>query len=434
MPERRDRRPEETPAKAADSLATYRAKRSADSSPEPVGTVSVIPGRLFVVHKHDASHLHFDLRMEMDGVLKSWAVPKGPSYDMADKRLAVRVEDHPTEYGDFEGIIPKGNYGAGGIIVWDRGEWVPLEDWREGLEKGKLLFELKGYKLHGKWTLVKIKKSERDWLLIKERDAWMKSPGDQFPEQSVLSGVTVEEMLAGETPGARLRTAAEKAGAVVSPVDARSVQPMLAESAETAFTRDDWVFELKLDGYRLIASKSKGEALLLTRNGNDYTAVFPEIARAIKALPIDEFIIDGEVVCLDSDGKPSFARLQRRGRLTSDIDIRRAAVELPATFYAFDLLAVADLDLRPLPLVTRKELLAQAVPRLGPVRLLEHIEREGEAFLEQVEKIGLEGIIAKKADAPYRVGRTAQWLKIKAEATGDFVIVGFTAPRGSRSH
>src|SRR5258705_7291374 len=200
MPPRRDpARPEETPATVTDSLATYRAKRSPDSSPEPVGTVSVIPGRLFVVHKHAASHLHFDLRMEMDGVLKSWAVPKGPSYDMADKRLAVRVEDHPLEYGDFEGIIPKGNYGAGGIIVWDRGEWIALEDWREGLEKGKLLFELRGYKLHGKWTLVKIKKSERDWLLIKERDAWVKSPGDQFVETSVLSGLTVDEVKEGRS-------------------------------------------------------------------------------------------------------------------------------------------------------------------------------------------------------------------------------------------
>jgi bifunctional non-homologous end joining protein LigD len=417
-----------------DNLGTYRAKRSPDRTTEPMGTVSPVLGRLFVVHKHAARQLHFDLRLEMEGVLRSWAVPKGPSYDQNDKRLAVRVEDHPIEYGDFEGIIPKGNYGAGAVIVWDRGEWVPLEDWREGLEKGKLLFELKGYKLKGKWTLVKIKKSERDWLLIKERDAWMKSPGDQFPEESVLSGVTVEEMLAGETPGARLRTAAEQAGAVRSRVEPRSVQPMLCEPADEAFTRDGWLFELKLDGYRLIASKSNGEALLLTRNGNDYTGVFPEIARAIKALPIDEFIIDGEVVVLDAEGKPSFARLQKRGRLTSDLDVRRAAVELPATFYAFDLLAVDDLDLRPLPLVTRKQLLVQAVPKLGPVRVLEHIDREGEAFLEQVGKIGLEGIIAKKADAPYRAGRYGQWLKIKAESTGDFVIVGFTKPKGSRSN
>src|SRR5947207_14603745 len=215
---------------AEDSLGAYRAKRSADRSPEPVGTVSPVPGRLFVVHKHAARQLHFDLRLEMDGVLRSWAVPKGPSYDMNDKRLAVRVEDHPIEYGDFEGIIPKGNYGAGGVIVWDRGEWVPLEDWREGLEKGKLLFELKGYKLHGKWTLVKIKKSERDWLLIKERDAWVKSPGDQCPEESVLSGLTVEEVQAGVTPSTRLVRAIEEAGAVRRSVDAASVQPMLAES------------------------------------------------------------------------------------------------------------------------------------------------------------------------------------------------------------
>src|SRR6187399_535504 len=148
-----------------DSLATYRAKRSADTSPEPVGRVSKTDGRLFVVHKHAARQLHFDLRLEMDGVLRSWAVLKGPSYDTNDKRYAVKVEDHPIEYGDFEGVIPAGNYGAGGVIVWDRGEWVPLEDWREGMVKGKLLFELRGYKLHGKWTLVKIKKSEKDWLL-----------------------------------------------------------------------------------------------------------------------------------------------------------------------------------------------------------------------------------------------------------------------------
>ena len=149
-------------AEPSDSLSSYRAKRSPDRTPEPFGPVSSIPGNLFVVHKHAARNLHFDLRLEMDGVLRSWAVPKGPSYDQAEKRLAVKVEDHPLEYGDFEGVIPAGNYGAGGVIVWDRGEWVPLEDWREGLEKGKLLFELRGYKLHGKWTLVKIKKSEKD--------------------------------------------------------------------------------------------------------------------------------------------------------------------------------------------------------------------------------------------------------------------------------
>src|SRR6266540_2529296 len=417
-----------------DNLSTYRAKRSSDRSPEPVGTVSSAPGNLFVVHKHAARQLHFDLRLEMDGVLRSWAVPKGPSYDMADKRLAVKVEDHPLEYGDFEGVIPQGNYGAGGVIVWDRGEWLPLEDWRTGLEKGKLLFELKGYKLHGKWTLVKIKKSEKDWLLIKERDSWMKQPGDQFPEESVLSGLTVEEIVAGDTPAARLRKALEKTDAPRVRVDPRSVEPMHAESADEAFTRDGWIFELKLDGYRLIASKSHGEPLLLTRNGNDYTGVFPEIARAVKALPIDDCIIDGEVVVCDAKGLPSFAMLQRRGRLTSTMDIKRAAVELPATFFAFDLLAFEDFDLRPLPLSERKQFLIDVVPKLGPLRALDHIEREGEAFLEQVTAMGLEGVIAKKADSPYRKGRSGHWLKIKAEKTGDFVIVGFTEPKRSRGH
>jgi bifunctional non-homologous end joining protein LigD len=420
-----------------DSLSSYRAKRSPDRTPEPFGPVSPVPGNLFVVHKHAARNLHFDLRLEMDGVLRSWAVPKGPSYDQAEKRLAVKVEDHPLEYGDFEGVIPAGNYGAGGVIVWDRGEWVPLEPWREGMEKGKLLFELKGYKLHGRWTLVKIKKSERDWLLIKERDAYMTAPGeaDAFPEESVLSGLTVEEIKAGENPGAEIIRALEaEEKAVRVRVEAKSVEAMHCETEDKAFTRDGWVFELKLDGYRLIASKSHGEALLLTRNGNDYTNVFPEIARAVKSLPFDDCVIDGEVVCLDAKGIPSFSRLQQRGRLSSEMEIRRAAVELPATFYAFDLIAFEDFDLRPMPLLRRKELLSEVVPKLGALRYLDHIETEGEAFLEQVTAMGLEGIVAKKSASRYRGGRSGDWLKIKAERTGDFVIVGFTKPKGSRAH
>ncbi|HEY1951820.1 MAG TPA: DNA ligase D [Gemmatimonadaceae bacterium] len=420
-----------------DTLGTYRAKRSPDRTPEPFGGPARAPGNLFVVHKHAARNLHFDLRLEMDGVLRSWAVPKGPSYDQAEKRLAVKVEDHPLEYGDFEGVIPAGNYGAGGVIVWDRGEWVPLEDWREGLEKGKLLFELKGYKLHGKWTLVKIKKSERDWLLIKERDSWLKTAGepDDFNEESVLSGLTVDEIKAGEGPAAQIRAALQSEEKVVhSRVDPNKVEAMHCEPEDHAFTRDGWLFELKLDGYRLIASKANGDALLLTRNGNDYTDVFPEVARAVKALPFDECIIDGEVVCLDANGVPSFSRLQQRGRLSSSMEIGSAAVKLPATFFAFDLIAFEDFDLRPMPLLRRKELLAEVVPRLGALRYLDHIETDGEEFLKQVTAMGLEGIVAKKSDAPYRKGRSSQWLKIKAERSGDFVIVGFTKPNGSRPH
>jgi bifunctional non-homologous end joining protein LigD len=425
------------PTATGDNLSTYRAKRSPDRTPEPFGGAARAPGNLFVVHKHAARNLHFDLRLEMDGVLRSWAVPKGPSYDQAEKRLAVKVEDHPLEYGDFEGVIPAGNYGAGGVIVWDRGEWVPLEDWREGLEKGKLLFELKGYKILVKCTMVKIKKSDRDWLLIKERDAWMTAAGapDDFNEDSVLSGLTVEEIKVGDSPGAQIRKALEsEEKAVRSRVDPNAIEAMHCEPHDAAFTRDGWVFELKLDGYRLIAGKSNGEALLLTRNGNDYTSVFPEIARAVKALPFDECIIDGEVVCLDANGVPSFSRLQQRGRLSSSMEIGSAAVKLPATFYAFDLIAFDEFDLRPMPLLSRKELLAQVVPKLGALRYLDHIETEGDAFLEQVTAMGLEGIVAKKSDAPYRKGRSSQWLKIKAERSADFVIVGFTKPNGSRPH
>ena len=418
----------------AEQLAQYRAKRSADRTPEPFGGEAVPsqPGGLFVVHKHAARHLHFDFRFEMDGVLKSWAVPRGPSYDNTEKKLAVRVEDHPLEYGDFEGLIPEGNYGAGAVVVWDRGEWVPLEDPKAGLEKGKLLFELKGYKLRGRWTLVKIKKSEKDWLLIKERDAWVKQPGDEFGQESVLSGLTVEDLKAGRTPADVLREELLRLQAPRRVVEAGSADVMLAETADEGFSKDGWIFELKLDGYRLVANHRAGEAQLFTRSGADYTAVFPEIARAMKALPLENAILDGEVVVLDPKGVPSFALLQRRGRLGKGIEIRRAAIELPATFFAFDFLAFEDFDLRPLPLVERKRLLKKILPPLGPIRYLDHIERDGAPFLAQVTQMGLEGIIAKKADGPYRAGRTQSWLKIKADKTADFVIVGFTEPKGGR--
>src|SRR5215208_5337941 len=190
------RLPRKRPA-TPDQLSAYRAKRSLERTPEPAGAVTRNDGRLFVVHEHAARRLHWDLRLEMEGVLRSWAVPKGPSYDTADKRLAVLVEDHPLEYGDFEGMIPDGNYGAGAVIVWDRGQWVPVDDPAEGLAKGKLLFELRGYKLHGMWTLVKLKKGEKDWLLIKERDEWASAERIRQPE-SVLSGLTVEDLKAGQ--------------------------------------------------------------------------------------------------------------------------------------------------------------------------------------------------------------------------------------------
>jgi bifunctional non-homologous end joining protein LigD len=413
-------------------LDAYRAKRSLERTPEPAGAVAQESGRLFVVHQHAARRLHFDLRLEMEGVLRSWAVPKGPSYDTAEKRLAVHVEDHPLEYGDFEGIIPKGNYGAGAVIVWDRGRWNPFGDPLEGLEKGKLLFELHGYKLRGTWTLVKIKKSEKDWLLIKERDAYATSSPDDLPPQSVLSGLTVEELGEGRNPGDLIRHELLRLHARQSTVELKAVKVMLAETAEEPFSRKDWLFEPKLDGYRVLAARVKGEAKLLTRNGNDCAASFPEVVRAVAALPFERLVLDGEVVALDEQGRPSFQRLQGRARFLRPIDIRHAAVDCPVTYYAFDLLGFEEFDLRPLPLTERKALLRRVLPPLGALRYLEHVEDEGEALYEEAERLGLEGVVGKKASAPYRGGRSNQWIKVRSRQTDDFVVVGFSAPKGSR--
>src|SRR6185437_8615324 len=379
-----------------------------------------------------ARRLHFDLRLEMEGVLRSWAVPKGPSYDSAEKRLAVHVEDHPLEYGDFEGLIPKGNYGAGAVIVWDRGRWTPIGDPLEGLAKGKLLFELHGYKLRGTWTLVKIKKSEKDWLLIKERDAYASADPEELPAQSVLSGLTVEELGEGRDAGEVIRRELTRLGAPKSTVELKTVKVMLAETAEKPFTRKDWLFEPKLDGYRVLAALVKGESRLVTRNGNDCAASFPEVVRAVAALPFERLVLDGEVVALDDEGRPSFQRLQGRARFLRQIDIRHAAVEYPVTYYAFDLLGFEDFDLRPLPLTQRKELLRRVLPPLGALRYLEHVEEEGEVLYHEAERLGLEGVVAKKANTPYKGGRSPHWIKIRSRKTDDFVVVGFSAPKGSR--
>src|SRR3989454_326987 len=418
-------------------LSTYRAKRALDRTPEPgarPATAGPPPsaGGLFVVHMHAARRLHWDLRLEMDGVLRSWAVPKGPSPNRADKRLAVHVEDHPLEYGDFEGIIPEGNYGAGAVIVWDRGRWVPLEDPHDGMQKGKLLFELHGYKLKGKWTLVKLKKGEKEWLLIKEKDGYAATDG-ALPPESVLSGLTVEELKAGKDRAAPLEKELTRLKAPRRAVAVAEAEPMLAETREQPFSKPGWLFELKLDGYRVRAARQAGEAGLVTRNGHDIAAAFPEIARALAALPYEGLIVDGELVVPDEAGRPSFQRLQNRAKVSRALDVRRGAVESPAVLYVFDVLAFGGYDVRPLPLERRKALLEQIVPRVGPIKYLSHFEKDGEALYEQVVKLGLEGVVAKKADSPYRAGRSPNWLKIRADRTDDFVVVGFTRPKGSRS-
>lgn len=418
----------------SERLAPYRAKRSLDRTPEPGGGRPHPGGSRYVFHKHAARNLHWDLRLELDGVLLSWAVPKGPSYDTAEKRLAVHVEDHPVEYGDFEGRIPEGNYGAGAVIIWDAGTWVPIGDPAEGLASGKLLFELRGHKLRGLWTLVKIRKTEREWLLIKERDELAASADSPrvVPEQSVMSGLLVEELKAGFDPVPPVLGRLEELGAPPLTPGAPPPRPMLAERAEKPFTRDGWVFEPKLDGYRILALREGSVTRLLTRNGRDATAAFPEVARAVDALPYPDLVLDGEVVALDEAGRPSFQHLQRRAQYLRPHDAARSNAVSPVRYYVFDLLTLADRDLRPLPLLSRKEILRRVLPPVGPLVGVDHFDREGERVFREVERLGLEGLVAKRADAPYREGRSPAWLKIRKERTGDFVVVGYTEPKGSR--
>jgi bifunctional non-homologous end joining protein LigD len=315
--------------------------------------------------------------------------------------------------------------------VWDRGQWIPVGDPLEDLAQGKLLFELKGYKLRGLWTLVKIKKADKEWLLTKERDGWAATDRVSPPE-SVLSGLTVEDLEAGRNPGDGIRAELLRLGAPRRVVDPKLASPMLAETAEAPFSRAGWLFEPKLDGYRVLASRRGGEAYLCTRNGNECARAFPEVARAVAALPFDRLLLDGEVVALDERGIPSFQRLQGRARLSRPIDIRHASVETPVTYYVFDLLGFEDFDLRPLPLTARKAVLGRLLPPLGALRYLEHVEENGEALYREAEQLGLEGVVGKKAAAAYKAGRSPLWLKVRSRRTGDFVVVGFTAPKGSR--
>jgi bifunctional non-homologous end joining protein LigD len=415
-------------------LATYREKRKASRTPEPFGGRVVAGGSVFVVQKHAARSLHWDLRLELDGVLLSWAVPKGPSPNQADKRLAMQTEDHPLEYAEFEGVIPEGEYGAGAMIVWDRGVWVPLEDAREGLEKGKLLFELRGHKLMGTWTLVKTKQAENSWLLIKERDAYEdgEASTEDYPDDSIYSGLSVDDFPRADELAEELAERAAEVGAKEREVRAKDVSLMLASSQEAPFSRDGWIFELKYDGYRLLAERHGREPYLRSRAGHDLTPTFPEIARAVRGLPYEGLVLDGEVVVNDAEGKPSFSRLQKRGRILNKDDALRASVELPALFHAFDLLAVEGYDLRALPLLERKAILKDVLPTVGPIRYADHIPVQGELMYEHVERMRLEGIVGKKADSEYRGGRSKSWIKVRTVRVDDFVVCGWTEPKGSR--
>ncbi len=425
------------PEEKSPPLDAYRAKRDPERTPEPFGGRASAAGQpLFVVHMHAARHLHYDLRLEMDGVLKSWAVPKGPSVQPETKRLAVHVEDHPIEYGDFEGIIPAGNYGAGAVIVWDRGWYrlVKAGDPLEQLAKGKLEFELFGFKLRGRWTLARMAKKDKEWLLLKKADAAASATEltERYP-QSVVSGLTPQELLDLPAKQAALR---ERINGLKAP--RREVSPkqsfMLATLAERPFSGKEWLFEVKYDGVRVLASRHGDAIELYARSGQVITQRYPELLRPLRALPLDAFLIDGEIVALDEYGKPSFQRLQARMGLTNPRDIERAMAEVPVVAIFFDCLALDGHDLRRLTLLDRKDCLKLLLPPLGIVRYGDHVLEHGDAFFEAAAGERLEGIVAKKVTSPYVGGRSRDWIKVKCQRRQEFVIGGFTDPRGGRGY
>jgi bifunctional non-homologous end joining protein LigD len=419
-------------------LDEYRRKRSPARTPEPFGDGAVRPlgAAIFVVQKHSATRLHYDLRLEWDGVLKSWAVPRGPSPDPAEKRFAAQTEDHPLEYADFEGVIPKGEYGAGPMIVWDRGRLVWHEDPHEGIAKGKLLFELKGHKVKGLWTLVRIAKGTgKDWLLIKEtKDAHVRRGiANPYDERSIYSGLLVEEIAQREERLQAVREELLKVGAPRAKVSALEVQPMLAETRSEPFDDPAFLFELKLDGFRAIVERDGSQARICYRSGTDSTAAYPDLAKALLTLPAQRFVADGEIATLDETGRPQFQRLQKRALLTNPLELTQAAIDLPASLFLFDLLGFEEFDLRSLPLLERKRLLRLIVPPQGVVSAVDHVVGQGRALFASIRELGLEGIVAKRAKSPYRGGRMRDWLKVRADRTDDFVVVGFTSAEGSRT-
>ncbi len=423
-------------------LVAYRSKRDPLRTPEPfgAGTASQISGPssgIFVVQQHSARRMHWDLRLEINGVLCSWAVPRGPSLNPAEKRLAVQTEDHPLDYSGFEGVIPPGNYGAGAMIVWDRGTFHTLDgsSASAGMEAGKLDLLMYGHKLKGRWALVRIKdEGGKSWLLLhKGKDALGVDLIAAYPA-SILSGLRVDELAKRVTRDADLEKRAREMGATRSRLGIADLKPMLASSAPAAFSRPGWVFEIKYDGARVLASRDDSDRVELRyRSGRNAARMFPEIADAAARLPCHDFVLDGEVVALDENGKPSFELLQGRLGLQEEGEILHAQRQVPVLYLCFDLLRVAGYDCRRLSLIHRKELLALFLPRVGVVGYADHIEEHGEALFAEAQERGLEGIVAKRGASTYTCGRrSTDWLKVKVAQSADLVIVGYTKGRAER--
>ncbi|WP_138934062.1 DNA ligase D [Roseovarius arcticus] len=407
-------------AKPPDPLADYNRKRDFSRTTEPRGQVGEpLERRRFLVQKHAASRLHYDFRLEWNGVLLSWAVTKGPSSDPSEKRLAVRTEDHPLDYGDFEGTIPKGEYGGGTVMLWDTGSWVPQEEVGKGLREGKLKFTLQGQRMKGGWTLVRMRKmateKRENWLLIKERDDYATDDADALTsdtELSIKTGRTMDE-IATDAPA---RTPPD-----TTPDRSRKrpafAKLQLATLVDAPPVGDDWLHETKFDGYRCLAALGKGGTRLYTRSGKDWTDRFHALNGAFDPLPCDAALIDGEVMAARIEGS-AFSSLQKALKHSH-----------PLVFFAFDLLRIDGEDLRKSPQIERRKRLAHLLSGAqpgGPLRLSDHIVGNGAMVFTSACKAGAEGIISKRIDAPYRGTRSKAWLKVKCTRRQEFVIVGYS--------
>ena len=427
-----------------DLLKTYRAKRDFSRTTEPSGEDKSEnksgPARVFVIQKHWASRLHYDFRLELEGTMKSWAVPKGPSFDPHDKRMAVHVEDHPISYNRFEGEIPPGQYGAGKVIIWDKGYWIPLEDPRKGYRDGKLKFELHGFKLKGHWTLVRMKNREGEkqepWLLIKEKDEYVRpaaefSVVDEMPD-SVADRELQErpESTSQEKKGTTSKkkqnfpVGLEKAVKAALPL---TLQPELATLVDEPPAEPlEWVYEIKFDGYRMLARKNGADVRLITRNGNDWSHKLPHLAKAIGKMKLKSGWLDGEITMLNDKGLPDFQALQNAFDNARTQDIH---------YYLFDMPFHEGYDLRAVPLIERRALLKQLFDKIVPdqVRFSDIFEAAPGDIVASACRLGLEGVIGKRRNSTYVSRRSDDWIKLKCSQRQEFVIGGYTDPKGSRT-
>jgi bifunctional non-homologous end joining protein LigD len=430
QPKAKDRQPRKRILGGAETSGEEDARWKASVKARPASREH---GDTFVVQKHSATRLHYDFRLAVDGTLKSWAVPKGPSLNPEDKRLAVQTEDHPLDYAGFEGKIPEGNYGAGTVMVWDRGTFSVIgnTDALTQIERGEIKFHLNGEKLRGSFVLVKLKHGEKknEWLMIKHKDADVDPVWEvDTHDGSVLTGRTIEE-IAEELPPRRepsVLVPAELEGARKTPMPAKTGL-MLATIMKQPFSDSNWLFEIKWDGVRTLARIENGEVKLTSRNGIDVTKQYPELAEFPGAFSAREAIVDGEIVALDEKGHSGFARLQQRMHVRAPAPT--LVTQVPATYYAFDLLYCDGYDLRHVPLLQRKEFMRRLLHPANHVRFSDHQLEKGKELYELAGANGLEGIIGKKVDSLYSEGRSNLWVKIKQTTSIDAVIGGWTEPR-----